>query len=306
MTTAIGIDMGGTKTSAARVRSDGMVEQRTEVATPGDRGGQADLPARLAEALMSPDVLAIGVAVAATLQGDGKPEWSAMLSIAGVDLAGIVASRLELPVVVVNDASAAALAEARLGAGAGYARVVVLTFGTGIGGGIVLDGRLYVGLGRAGEFGHMAIDPNGPECPCGRRGCWGWMASGSALGRAASVWKGDSRRPAPEVARRRGEDVISAVDRRDPAAEMIWSEHIRRIIIGLLNVGAILDPDVIVMGGGLSRLGSRLIDDIRESMRDPPTGLPRWLRADLRLAHFGPDAGVVGAALAALDRTGVS
>ena len=156
-----------------------------------------------------------------------------------------------------NDANFAVLAEQRLGAARGHDHVVMVTLGTGIGGGVMFDGRVQVGSGGfAGEIGHMVVDPNGPSCPCGRRGCWERFASGAGLGvrareaalagRLAEVVRlagGD-----PESVR--GEDVSAAAAAGDPAAQHVIREVGWWIGFGLANLAAVLDPGCFVLGGG--------------------------------------------------------
>jgi glucokinase len=296
MKRAIAIDLGGTKTSAAIVEIDGSLSGRIEAPTPRGQLAQLDLPAALAREMMDEDVVAVGIAVAAKLDRDGVPTWAAALDIADVRLGDRLSASCDRPVFVVNDAAAAALAEARLGAGVGYRSVVVLTLGTGIGGGIVLDGRLYRGIGSAGELGHMVIDPQGPPCPCGRQGCWERLASGSALARLAK----ETSSGAP-IDQRTSEEVVSAAHDGDDHALRLWHDYVDRLVEGLLNIGAILDPEVVVLGGGVSRQGQFLLDSIAESLARAGAARSKWLRGDLHIARFVADAGLVGAGLEALN-----
>ena len=166
------------------------------------------------------------------------------------------------------------LAEHRLGAARGHGHVVMVTLGTGIGGGIVLDGRVQVGsAGFAGEIGHMVVDPAGPPCPCGRRGCWERFASGAGLGvlarEAALAGRlGEVVRLAggdPESVR--GEDVSAAAAAGDPAAQQVIEEVGWWIGFGLANLAAVLDPECFVLGGGVVQAGDLLLESARAALR---------------------------------------
>jgi glucokinase len=198
------------------------------------------------------------------------------------------------------------LAEHRLGAARGFGHVVMVTLGTGIGGGIVVDGRVQVGsAGFAGEIGHMVVDPAGPACPCGRRGCWERFASGAGLGvlarEAALAGRlGEVVRLAggdPESVR--GEDVSAAAAAGDPAAQQVIAEVGRWIGFGLANLAAVVDPDCFVLGGGVVQAGSPLIDAARATFAELVEGGDRRPPVDIEPAAFGERSGAVGAALAA-------
>ena len=197
------------------------------------------------------------------------------------------------------------LAEHRLGAARGYRHVVMVTLGTGIGGGIVIDGRVQVGsAGFAGEIGHMVVDPAGPPCPCGRRGCWERFASGAGLGvlarEAALAGRlGEVVRLAggdPESVR--GEDVSAAAAAGDPAARRVIEEVGWWVGFGLANLAAVLDPECFVLGGGVVQAG-----DLPASTPPAPPSGSSWReetgarRRSIVPAAFGERAGAVGAAL---------
>jgi glucokinase len=204
-----------------------------------------------------------------------------------------------------NDANFAVLAEQRLGAARGYDDVVMVTLGTGIGGGLMIDGRVQVGsAGFAGEIGHMVVDPNGPPCPCGRRGCWERFASGAGLGmlarEAALAGRlGEVVRLAggdPESVR--GEDVSAAASAGDTAAQQVIREVGRWVGFGLANLAAVLDPACFVLGGGVVEAGDLLTESARASYAELVEGGDRRPLAVIRPAAFGERAGAVGGALA--------
>jgi glucokinase len=224
-----------------------------------------------------------------------------------VDWTELIGDRLPgRAVLIENDANFAVLAEHRLGAARGYRNVVMATLGTGIGGGIVLDGRVQVGsAGFAGEIGHMVVDPAGPACPCGRRGCWERFASGAGLGvfaREAALAGnlGEVVRMAggdPESVR--GEDVSAAAAAGDPAARRVIEQVGWWIGFGLANLACVLDPECFVLGGGVVQAGDLLVDAARATFTELVEGGDRRPGAVIVPAAFGERAGAVGAAFAA-------
>jgi glucokinase len=224
----------------------------------------------------------------------------------GVDWNELIGGQLPgRTLLIENDANFAVLAEHRLGAARGYDHVVMVTLGTGIGGGLVLDGRVRVGsAGFAGEIGHMVVDPNGPACPCGRRGCWERFASGAGLGVLAREAALAGR--LVEVVRRaggdpesvRGEDVSAAAAEGDPAAQKVIEAVGWWIGFGLANLAAVLDPECFVLGGGVVQAGELLVDAARRTFAALVEGGDRRPVAAVEPAAFGERAGAVGAALA--------
>jgi glucokinase len=204
-----------------------------------------------------------------------------------------------------NDATAAAWAEHVVGAGHGLADVLMVTLGTGIGGGIIAGGRLIEGRHRyAGEWGHMVIDPHGPPCPCGKRGCWERFASGSGLGRLGRETAQAGRaRHVVELAGGdaegvRGEHVSIAAAEGDPEALAIMGSFAWWLALGLANLANIFDPGVIVIGGGLVEAGEILMAPVREAFASLVQAGERRDTA-IRAATLGSRAGAVGAALLA-------
>ena len=250
----------------------------------------------------------VGVGAPGMVDRDGCLRYAPNLPHAdGVDWSGLIGAQLPgRRVVVENDANLAVLAEHRLGAARGHRHVVMVTLGTGIGGGIVADGRVQVGAtGFAGEIGHMVVDPTGPPCPCGRRGCWERFASGAGLGVLAREAALAGR--LGEVVRLvgghpesvRGEDVSAAAAAGDPAARRVIEDVGQWIGFGLANLAAILDPECFVLGGGVVRAGDVLVDAARSAFGSLVEGGERRTVAEVVPAHFGERSGAVGAALAA-------
>src|SRR4051794_1946266 len=215
-----------------------------------------------------------------------------------------IAEKVDLPVVVENDANAAAWGEYRFGAGAGAKDVIVVTIGTGIGCGIVIDDRLYRGaFGIAGEPGHMRVVPGGRLCGCGNYGCWEQYCSGSALVRAAreiaTERPEDGRRLldlAGEVEAIDGPAVARAAQEGDPAAIDCFQEIGRWLGQGLADIAAILDPGRFVIGGGVSDAGDPLLAPARGTFAAGLTGRGHRPPAEIVQATLGSEAGLIGAA----------
>ena len=313
-----GVDIGGTKVLGIALGPRGATMAETRVPTPtGKREIAADQVADVVEQVVatldaqvgdtSGDA-PVGVGAPGMVDRDGSLRFAPNLSHAhGVDWSGLLGSRLPgRRVLVENDANLAVLAEHRLGAARGYHHVVMVTLGTGIGGGIVADDRVQVGgTGFAGEIGHMVVDPAGPACPCGRRGCWERYASGAGLGvlarEAALAGRlgevvilagGD-----PESVK--GEDVSAAAAAGDPAARRVIEEVGQWIGFGLANLAAVLDPECFVLGGGVVLAGDLLVDAARAAFGSLVEGGERRRAAVVVPAHFAERSGAVGAALAA-------
>jgi glucokinase len=317
-----GIDIGGTKVLGIALGEGNDIVAEARAPTPagtGDVVGSlvADAVARvvveLDHALGVSGTTPVGGATPVGVGAPGMVDRGGRLCFApnlpqahGVDWTELIGDRLPgRDVLIENDANFAVLAEHRLGAARGHDDVVMATLGTGIGGGIVTDGRVQVGsAGFAGEIGHMVVDPAGPPCPCGRRGCWERFASGAGLGvrareaalagRLAEVVRvagGD-----PESVR--GEDVSVAAAAGDPAARQVIEEVGWWIGFGLANLACVLDPDCFVLGGGVVRAGDLLVDAARATFTELVEGGDRRPLAVIVPAAFGERAGAVGAALA--------
>ena len=212
------------------------------------------------------------------------------LSWRGEPLQDVLARRLGLPVVVDNDANAAAHAETRFGAARGKSHAVCVTLGTGIGGAVVVDGRVMRGAhGLAGEFGHMQVVPDGRLCECGQVGCWEQYCSGKALARAVAE-AGAGPRPAS------GPDITRAAAAGEPWALAAFDEVGRWLGVGLAGLVSAFDPEVVVVGGGLSDAGDLLLAPARSALAARTPG--RGHRPDVPLlrAELGSEAGFIGAA----------
>ncbi|HEY1653039.1 MAG TPA: ROK family protein [Acidimicrobiales bacterium] len=313
-----GIDIGGTKVLGVALGPDNETVGEARVPTP--TGSREIVGAHVAEAVaqVTADLdrilgaaatdSPIGVGAPGMVDRHGRLCFAPNLPQAhGVDWTTLIGDRLPgRAIVIENDANLAVLAEHRLGSARGFHHVVMVTLGTGIGGGIVVDDRVQVGAaGFAGEIGHMVVDPNGPPCPCGRRGCWERFASGAGLGvlarEAALAGRlGEVVRLAggdPESVR--GEDVSAAAATGDLAARRVIEEVGWWVGFGLANLACVVDPECFVLGGGVVEAGSLLIDSARATFEELVEGSDRRPLATVVPAAFGERAGAVGAALAA-------
>ncbi|MFP5352507.1 MAG: ROK family protein [Actinomycetota bacterium] len=307
---AIGIDVGGTGTKGALVRSTGEVLERIERPTEPQAATKSVIA--VAEALagraaeLDEVPRAVGVGAAGFVEhSTGSVTFSPNLIYDDRHLATAVGIRLGLPVTVENDANAAAWGETMFGAAQGCDHVVVVTLGTGIGSGFVIDGRLLRGKTGAGaELGHMVIDPAGPPCPCGLRGCFEQLASGSAITRMArSAAQNDPDSLMIELAGAAdqidGTHVAAAAAQHDETAMRVLRSAGRSLAIGLSNVVNLFDPEVIVLGGGAVEAGEPYLGVARDELAKMTTAQRRRpVRVDL--AALGNDAGIVGAAALAL------
>ncbi len=304
----IGIDVGGTKVLAGVVDSHGRVLARERRETPG-RSVQAvedtilDLIGLFSKSF---NVAAVGIGAAGFVDASRSVVlFSPHLAWRREPLRDSVMSRTHLPVVVDNDANAAALAECRFGAGRGYRLVLCVTLGTGIGGALVIDGRVFRGAnGMAGEFGHMQVVPQGHRCECGNRGCWEQYASGNALVRDARelVVAGSPMAHTlrdmvhGDPAALSGPLITGAARDGDPLAKELLSEMGGWLGVGLAGMAAAFDPSCIIVGGGVSQAGDLLLEPTRQAFARTLTG--RGLRPEppIVAAALGPEAGFIGAA----------
>jgi glucokinase len=312
---AVGVDIGGTKVAAGLVDETGRVFSRTRRNTP-DRstrpGDVEDVIVDAVEELLAEarraerDVVGVGIGAAGFVSADGSTVvFAPHLSWRDEPIRDRLTQRLRLPVVVDNDANTAGRAEYRFGAGRGESRLLMVTLGTGIGGAIVLDGRVERGRwGLAGEFGHMQVVPDGERCECGNRGCWEQYSSGRALKREARELILTGSPYAAELAgmcegdpqRIEGVHVTAAARLGDQAALDLISDVGRWLGVGLANLAAALDPGTIVVGGGVSQAGELLLAPAREAFARQLTGRGHRPVAQILPAELGQEAGFIGAA----------
>lgn len=304
----VGVDVGGTKIAAGLVDDSGVILQRTRRETPStDQAAIADAIAACVKELSSDrPVEAVGIGAAGLVDSARSVVlFAANLSWRDAPLRASVEQRTGLPVVVENDANAAAWGEFRFGGGLDVDDMLLVTVGTGVGGGIVLGGNLLRGaFGIAGEIGHMRVKPGGRRCGCGNRGCFEQYASGSALVRDARHLV---RQESPltdrllelcggDPAALTGPMVTLAAREGDEAATDLLDDLGRWLGEGMASLVAVLDPAVIVVGGGVSEAGELLLEPARQAFHRNLMGRGYRPEAELRLARLGNDAGLVGAA----------
>jgi glucokinase len=308
MTLSIGVDIGGTKVAAGVVDEAGHVIDIERRLTPNTDVAQTEqVIAEVVQALRARhEVVAVGIGAAGWIATDQATVlFSPHLAWRNEPLRDALADRIGVPVYVENDANAAAWAEYRFGAGQTARVLVCVTLGTGIGGGLVIDGSLYRGAyGIASEFGHATVVPDGRRCACGNRGCWEMYASGTALARDAR----ELAEVSPVAAHRllelsggsldalTGPVVTAAAQEGDPAAVEIYTTMGQWLGRGLANLAAVLDPDVFVIGGGVSDAGELLLGPARSAYRGSLSGRGYRPAAAVVAAELGPNAGLVGAA----------
>lgn len=312
----VGVDIGGTKIAVAVIDPvDGMVFSRAAMPTEAERGPadglariRALIESTVADAgLTMADVAGIGIGSAGPLDaalGRIQNEYT-LPTWADVPIVDDLKAAYGVPAVLVNDAHAAALGELWLGAGRGAQHMLYVTVSTGIGGALVISGRLHRGVGlMAGEVGHQIIDPNGPICYCGARGCLEMLAAGPAIasfarqratpdGLLLKLVSGDAERITAET-------VAIAARQGDPVAQQIIDETAAYLGTGLSNLMNVIGPEVIVLGGGVMKswdlLGDKIIAAAKGRIGMVPFELIRIVPAEL-----GSDVGVIGAAKALLD-----
>jgi glucokinase len=305
----VGVDVGGTKLLAVRLDPGGEVTADPIQASPKDGPGVVEEVAAAARRLAGDNATgSVGLGVPGLVDTSGTVRFAPNLP--GLDGTGLsealAAARPGWQVWVGNDATAACWAEHDRGAARGADEVLMVTLGTGIGGGIISGGRLIEGSNRyAGEFGHMVVDPHGPRCPCGKRGCWERFASGSGLGalgremamageapRLVELAGGDGEMV-------RGEHVTTAAAAGDPAALEIMDRFGWWVALGLANLANALDPALIVVGGGLIAAGDVLIGPTRRAFAELVEAPTARANIEIEAAVLGSRAGAIGAGLLA-------
>lgn len=308
---AIGLDVGGTKIAGGVVDEDGRLLTELVEPTPEDSDAEAvsavllDLVARLRAE--HPDVVAVGVGAAGIVQWpEGRMIWAPNNAYRDWPVREQLEAATGLPAVIDNDANVAALAEARLGERP-YREMVLVTVGTGIGGGLVLGGQIYRGpTGRGAELGHIVLNPDGPECGCGNHGCFEAYASGTALTRmgreaAEDDPEGVIARLGAEEGEVTGKIVTAAALQGDPTARDLFGRLGRWLGVGIASLANIFEVEAVVVGGGLVSTGDLLLEPARRAAREFAYAPQAREATPILPAVFGGDAGMVGAALLALE-----
>lgn len=310
MSYSIGVDVGGTKVLGGVVDENGNVLARARRDTP--RQGGVDLTRAIAEVALEliekyNDVKSVGISAAGFVSSDRKTmlatpniaDWN------GVNLDAELSALINLPLVIENDANAAAWGEARFGAGVGEEHIMMLTIGTGIGGGVVVNGELYRGaFGIAAEFGHVRVVPEGHLCGCGARGCFEQYASGNALLRHAR----EAINASPEVARNllsrgdgtvgglTGKDITDAARDGDAVALAAFNTTAQWLGAGIASLSVVLDPACVIIGGGVIDAGEILLGPTRAAVERYMPFSGKHPSPRIIAARLGNEAGLVGVA----------
>lgn len=308
---AIGLDVGGTKLAGMLVTHTGRVLARSSAPTPSGPEETMQAVYRLtAELGEKGDVAAVGVGVAGMIEFPAGVLRSAPnLAWDDMPIRELMERETRLPCVVDNDANAAGWGEFRHGSSTGYEHVLAVTVGTGIGGAIIAQGALLRGAhGFGAEIGHIIVEPGGPECGCGNLGCWEQVASGRALDRLGG--EAAVANPTSAIARLAGGNpvtgryVVRAAEEGDDEAQGIIAEVGRRLGEGIAGLVNILDPEIVVVGGGAAEIGDRLLAPARAAFREAVEAPDRRPEVPIVPAKLGNDAGAIGAAILALEEGG--
>ena len=304
----LGIDLGGTTIAVGIVNEQGEILARKTVPTEVTRGEDAVI-ARMADAARAltdeagiplSEIVSVGVGSPGAIDSAAGVVVSACnLPFSNTPLAARLAALLDRPVRIENDANAAAWAEAVAGAARGTRDNIMITLGTGVGGGIVIGGRLYGGYNSyAGEFGHMIIRDGGERCACGQSGCLEAYASATALiretRRAAAADSTSLLWQCAEDGKFSGKTAFAAAEQGDETARAVIDRYVYDLSLGLINLIRIFQPEVLVVGGGVARAGDALMVPLRERLDGYITGKKA---TRIEAARLGDDAGIVGAAL---------
>lgn len=303
----IGIDLGGINTAAGLVDDSGNITEKRSVPTPRTPAEVADVIAEHVKKLLElsdGSVKYIGIGAPGIIDPEeGMIEYWSNLDFKKVPLGKMVEERTGMRVIIENDAACAALGEFKSGAGKGCNSLIAVTLGTGVGGGAVLDGKLYTGMNHASlEIGHLVVEHNGRQCTCGRKGCFETYCSATALIKEAQkamdarhdslLWK-----LAGSKDKVNGKMIFDAYAENDPAAKQVVDEFISYLGNGITSLVNIFQTDVICIGGGISGAGETLLSPVREIFDREDYAKTCKKRTRIVRAELGNDAGIIGAAM---------
>lgn len=307
----LGIDLGGTNVASGVVDENGKILAKASVPTDAKNGVDAIIAniAKSANAALEKanvsidDIESIGIGTPGTLDLEsGVVEKASNLGFCDTPLAKLVSEYFpNKKILIENDANAAALAESVAGAAAGTKISVTVTLGTGIGGGLVMNGKVFSGAsGKGGEFGHMTICTGGKQCTCGRRGCWEAYASVTGLiNQTKEAMNKDKDSLMWELSKKSGKvsgrTAFDAMRKGDKTAKAVVDAYYRYVAEGIADIINMLEPEVIVIGGGISNEGETLLGPVREIVQKESFSGRNGTR--LEVAKLGNDAGIIGAAM---------
>ena len=307
----VGVDVGGMSIKIGLVSSDGKILLSKAFATEQEKGFKS-MFARTADMINELiaeggysliDLGGIGIGIPGTVDSKKGMIVSAVnIGCKNENLVSEMSQYFNVPIAVGNDANMAALGEQRFGAGKGHENVVMVTLGTGIGGGIIIDGKLYEGNGGAGgEVGHQIIRIDGEKCNCGRLGCWERYASATGLinqTKHAMAENANSimHKIANENGGVDGRTAFLAMDAGDQAGKEVCEQYIHYLTEGLLNLGYILHPEMFIIGGGISHEGKNVMEPLRQKLNESLelSGMLPYI--EVVQASLGNSAGIIGAA----------
>ena len=311
----IGIDLGGTNIAVGLVNEFCRIVVKKSTPTlakrPSDEitSDMARLCLEVCAEAKTPitEIESIGIAAPGIANLDnGCVEYSCNLPFRRYPIAKKLASMLDIEdskIKIANDANAAAYGEAVAGAARGSKNSIMVTLGTGVGGGIIIDGKIFTGYNHAaGEIGHIVIDVDGPQCGCGRKGCWEAYSSATALIRMTKEKIAECEKEGrytimSEAERISGRTACEAMRAGDPAGKEVYDKYVKYLAAGLTNMVNIFQPEVISLGGGVSNEGQSLIDAIKPIVHTEQYGSGFLTPVELRIAELGNDAGMIGAAM---------
>ncbi|MDA8226992.1 MAG: ROK family glucokinase [Desulfitobacterium hafniense] len=307
----IGIDLGGTNIKAALLDGQGNILAKKEIPTQADEGpeGVINRMAELARDLQPSEgsVLGVGIGIPGVLDySNGKVIFAPNIHWRDVAAKALMEEKLGLPVYLDNDANAAALGEKWCGAARGGQNVVVITIGTGIGGGVIINGRIYRGsAGSAGEIGHTVVLEDGPQCNCGKKGCLETLTAAPAIVRMAgeAVEAGSSPGLAG-LGSLEAKDVFAAAAKGDRGALDVVERAAHYLGMSIANVVNLLNPELVVIGGGVARAGEILFRPLRKRVKECALEVPAET-VQVIPAQLGNDAGSVGAGAIVLEEKGL-
>ena len=307
---AIGIDIGGTSIKGAAVYDDGRMLDVFSLPVVKGEPGEVTINKLIdvvdnyiKEKGIAKDIVGIGIGIPGLLDIEkGVVTFSGNLKWVDLPVADLFHKRFSYPVRIANDANVATLGEAKLGAGKGVEYVVMLTLGTGVGGGMVFNGQLYEGNeGKGAEVGHIVVELNGRQCSCGRKGCLEAYASATAI--IADTVKAMSAHPeslmhqeAKELGKIDGRVAFKAARKGDPVALQVVDQYVFFLSEGILNFCNIFRPNVVILSGGIANEGDYLFDKINNYLEKAQYGFPRSPVVKVVPAKLGYDSGKIGAA----------
>ena len=307
---AIGIDIGGTSIKGAAVDSNGKVYESFVMPFVKEDCGEkiirdlAELVKKyIKEQGLEGKIAGMGIGCPGSIDIEkGVVNYANNLGWNNLPIAKIMQETLPYPVRLINDANAAALGEAKFGAGKSYENIILLTLGTGVGGGIIVDGKLYEGNeGKGAELGHVVIELDGEQCSCGRKGCLEAYASATALIREAKKAMLSDKKSvlwelSPDIESIGGRIIFQAVAQGDKTANKVLENYIKYLGEGILNFCNIFRPDVIVLSGGIANAGEALFKPLNEYIKVRDYGYKGTPAVKVVPATLGYDSGKVGAA----------